>query len=206
MATLTIENTGLDHLYPDGIPLAEASISIEELQKKIARVTSLAVNADPYFSDKSDTQKLFSELHGEGTRIFRDFLEEGAEDILPVFLAMQRWIPDETPGPRYEFDLADSGNIIYRWQIMDTRLPDYKLNYTSQTLIDIRTDLNMIKQVIKYLKEALQNYVLRELYLAIGYDKKYLEYKRKYAFSRSYVAYWAKNDTSLQTQNHHEGV
>lgn len=208
MAILSIEdkNTGLYHLYPDGIPLAEVTLAIVDLYKEIGRVTSLSVQADPYFNDKTTAQKLFSELHGEGDRITRDFLENGAKDILPVFLSMQRWIPDEAPGPRFEFDLANSGNIVYRWQIMDTRLPDFKLNYTSQTLIDIRTDLNMIAQVEHYLKEALVNFVLRELYKAIGYDKKYLEYRKDYAFSRSYVAYWAKNDTSLQTQNHNAGV
>lgn len=206
MATLIIENTGLDQLYPDGVPLAEATIAISDLYKKIARLTSLAVQADPYFNDKSQAQKIFSELHGEGDRITRDFLEDGAEDILPVFQAMQRWIPEEAPGPRFEFDLDDSGNIIYRWQIMDTRLPDFKLNYTSETLVNIRTDLNCISNVKKYLKDALINYVLRELYESIGYDKKYAEYKRRYADARADVAYWAKNDTSLQTQLHDAGV
>nr|WP_319265305.1 hypothetical protein [uncultured Draconibacterium sp.] len=206
MTTLSIENTGLDHLYPDGVPLAEATISISDLYKKIARKTSLAVQADPYFNDKSEAQKLFSELHGEGDRITRDFLEDAADDILPVFQAMQRWIPETDPGPRFEFDLADSGNIVYRWQIMDTRTADYKLNYTSETLVNIRTDLNCISNVKKYLKNALVDYVLRELYETIGYDKKYAEYVRRYADSRADVAYWAKNDTSLQTQLHDAGV
>lgn len=206
MATLTIENTGLDHLYPDGVPLAEATIAITDLFAEIARRSSLAVRTDPYFNDKSEAQKLFSELHGEGDRITRDFLKDGAEDILPVFQAMQRWIPEEAPGPRFEFDLADSGNIVYRWQIMDTRLPDFKLNYTSQTLVNIRTDMNCISNVKKYLQDALVNYVLRELYETIGYDKKHAKYVRKYADSRADVAYWAKNDTSLQTTNHNAGV
>ncbi len=206
MEILTIENTGVDHLYPDGVPIAEVIIAMGDVYKKAARLSSLAVQADPYFMKHTSAQKLFSEAHGEGDRITRDFLEEGAKDILPVFSSMQRWMTDEAPGPPFEFDLADSGNIIYRWQIMDTRLEDQKLNYTSETLIDIRIDLNGVPKVKKYLSDALKDYILQELYLTIGYDKKYILYKKSYERNRQYVAYWAKMDLSLQTQYTNSGV
>jgi hypothetical protein len=206
MANLIIENTGVDHLYPDGVPIAEATVAISDIYKKVARISSLAVQGDPYFNKHSAAQKLFSESHGEGDRITRDFLEEGARDILPVFQAMQRWMTDAVPGPMFEFDLADSGNIVYRWQIMDTRLENQKINYTDETLIDIRTDLNIVRNVLKYLKEALKDYVLCELYRAVGYDKKYVDYKRSYEQNRQQVAFWAKNDKSLQTQYNYAGV
>ncbi len=206
MANLTIENTGIDYLYPDGVPIAEVTVAITDIYKKVARLSSLTTQADPYFNKHTEAQKLFSELHGEGDRITREILEEGAKDILPVFQPMQRWMTDAAPGPMFEFDLASSGNIIYRWQIMDTRLEDQKINYTSETLVDIRTDLNIVRNVQKYLIEALKDYVLRELYRAIGYDKKYMDYHRSYEENRQYVAFWAKNDKSLQTQYNYAGV
>lgn len=206
MADLTIENTGVDHLYPDGVPIAEVTVAIADIYKKVARLSALAVQTDPYFAKFPESMKLFSQLHGEGDRITRDFLEEGARDILPVFQAMQRWMTDAAPGPMFEFDLADSGNIIYRWQIMDTRLTDFKIDYTSVTLVDIRTDLNIVRNVQKYAFEALKDYVLRELYEAIGYDNRHAKYFRSYNKNRQEVAFWAKNDKSLQTQYNYGGV
>lgn len=206
MAVLIPENTGVDYLYPDGVPIAEVTIAIADIYKKVARLSAIAVQADPYFRQSTQAMKMFSELHGEGDRITRDFLEEGAKDILPVFQAMQRWMTDDAPGPMFEFDLGNSGNIIYRWQIMDTRLEDFKINYTPTTLVDIRTDLNTVRNVQKYLFEALKDYVLRELYEAIGYDKKHVKYFRSYNKNRQEVAFWAKNDKSLQTQYTISGV
>jgi hypothetical protein len=206
MANLIPENTGVDYLYPDGVPIAEVTIAIADVYKKVARLSSLAVHADPYFSRHTKAMKMFSELHGEGDRITRDFLEEGARDILPVFQAMQRWMTNDAPGPMFEFDLAGSGNIVYRWQIMDTRLEDYKIDYTPTTLIDIRTDLNIVRNVEKYLFEALKDYVLKELYEAIGYENKHVKYFRSYNKNRQEVAFWAKNDKSLQTQYNYGGV
>lgn len=207
MANLTIENTGIDGLYPDGVPIAEVSIAISDIYKKIARITSLAVIADPYFNGHTGAQKIFSELHGESDRITRDFLEEGAKDVAQVFTAFQRWMTDDSPGPAFEFDLGDSGNIVYRWQIMDTRLTDDKLNFTVETIDNIVIDTqNVVSKVEKYLIEALRDYVLQELYKTIGYDKKYGDYKRDYVQSRQNVAYWVKNDKSSQTQYRHAGL
>lgn len=198
MANLVIENTGVEHLYPDGIPIAEVEIVIKNVIDVVARKSSLAVLADPYFSRHTPAQKFFSELHGEGDRITMDFLKDGAEDILPVFNPLQIYMTDAAPGPVYEFNTPENlGKIIYRYQMMDTRETDYKLDYTSATLFDIRIDETNIKNVKKYLEDALIDYVLMELYEAIGYDKKHNEYKKAYTLKRQYVAYWAKQDTSL---------
>ena len=207
MANLEIDDTGVDHLYPDGVPIFEAEVTITDVYKKVARISALAVQADPYFKGMPEAQKLFSQLHGEGDRITLDFLEDGAKEILPVFQALQRWMTDDAPGPGFEFDsVANPGKIIYRWQMMDTRLDDQKLNYTDATLIDIRVDERIVPLVLKYLSEALKDYVLKELYETIGYDKKHLKYSRSYEQNRQYVAFWVKNDTSLQTQYNHAGV
>jgi len=207
MDTLTIENTGLDHLYPDGVPIAESSITISDIYKKAAHISALSAQVDPANKGQSHSQKVMSELHGEGDRITRDFLEEGARDILPVFSSMQRWMKDDLPEPIFEFDtVANPGLIIYRWQIMDTRWEDQKINYTSATLIDIRKDLNLIVNVTKYLNDALKDFILKELYDAIGNDKKYAKHSRSYEQNRQYVAFWAKDNSSLQTQYMFAGV
>lgn len=207
MATLIIENTGVDYLYPDGVPIAEVSIEISEIFKLVARRSALASHIDDSISGKSVEQKEFSELHGEGDRITKDFLSDAAGDILPVFQSMQRWMGiDDTILP-YEFDTAaNPGLIIYRWQIMDTRLENQKYNYTSETLIDIRTDLTNVRNVLKYAKDALRDYVLKELYDAMDHPQKSKKYFKGYEQNRSYVAFWAKSDLSLQTQYRYAGV
>lgn len=209
MANLEIENTGVDHLYPDGVPIAEVIIDInDDVYKRVGRITSLAAQTDPFFNGMAETKKMLVELHGNGDRITRDFLKDGAEDVLAVFEPLQRWMTDEAPGPIFEFDSAENaGKIIYRWQIMDTRLEDYKLNYTSATLRDIRKNLNVVQnQVLRYLKEALRDYVLRELYEAVGHDVKHAKYIKSFAQSRQHVAFWVKTDSSKLTQYHYAGV
>lgn len=223
-------NTGVNHLYPDGVPIFSVEFTITDLYKKIARKTSLAVQTDPWFDSRSAAQKVFSELHGSGDRISYDFLKEGAYDVLPVFQSMQRWLNDlyvdytaflandisgslggdepfVAPIKRFEFDSElNPGKIIYRWENMDTRYSDYKNDYTSRTLVDIRIDPNTPENVENYVHEALKDYVIRELYDAIGYDKKYMQYSRKYSQDRREVAFWAKNNKSLQTQYNYAGV
>jgi hypothetical protein len=91
---LQIVNTGLDHCYINGIPIVEAEIDINTVYEKVARLSSIAVQADPYFNRHTNAQKIFSELHGEGDRISRDFLEEGAKDLRSIFIPFQRLIPE----------------------------------------------------------------------------------------------------------------
>ena len=202
---LTAINTGVDYLYPDGVPIAEVAITIKDIIGYVARMTSLAAQTDPWFAKHTAEQKSLSELHGEGYRLFNDLLQLGASDILPVFQPMQRWMgtlknEDDELVLMYEYDSGDNeGKIIYRWQIMDTRTADFKIVYTSVTKVDIRVDLNNVRNVERYMKEALRDYVMMEFYRAIGYDKKYIDYKKSYNQNRQYVAYWAKNDLSLQT-------
>ena len=441
---LQVVNTGLDHIYINGLPIVEIEVDIDAIYKKVARISSLATHADPYFKDHTESQKNFSELHGEGDRITADFLEEGARDILPIFVPLQRFIPEgvydaqpyvdeytnvsgnqtwnnpdptnlyvdnvylawiagsgditiivdgvtlgtvslptlniannylsydlagylggyiasrsnfdhsenirnnniaqvielivsnasldfeftyqingskydaigwvkalvdtgdvqlpaindnirisylitehtwknsngvqvsgvtlkhrageadvtisyndvagETrtldnntvgddyfevtvdidtisvgienasdeftydliintlvpkilPSPRFEYNsLWNEGKIIYRYQNMDTRCSDQKMNYTSETLKNVRVDPNTYDEVTKYINDSLKNYVLKELYEAIGYDKKAIEYKHKYEQSRSMAKFWARSEKGLQTQYIISGV
>ena len=41
MANLIIENTGVDHVYPDGVPIVVLEIVMTDIYKRVARVSSL---------------------------------------------------------------------------------------------------------------------------------------------------------------------
>lgn len=254
MNRIIIENTGVDHLYPEGIPVAESMVLISGVYKKVERRTSLAVLADPYFQKIPEVAKKYSELHPGTNRILEDFMMEGLSDIMPIFTPMQRWMHSGAmvadavyesqsflavelatflggnavnvsadghylnfelsseigqDGVIYKFEYDSTINpdyIVVRWLIQDTRTELYVENYTSVTKVDIRNDLNMVAHVNKYLKDALFEYVMAEFYRTIGYDKKYIDHKRRYIENRQYIAFWAKNDTSLQTQYNGSGV
>ena len=75
MALVIDSTTGIDYLYPDGIPIFEASVLMSDIVKFVARKTSLASMTDPFFARMTSEQKELIELHGEGARIFSDFLE-----------------------------------------------------------------------------------------------------------------------------------
>ena len=200
MANLIIKDTGVDHLYPDGVPIVELEIVISDIFKLAARLSSLTVMADPYFLKIPTAQKLFSELHGEGDRITSDFLEKGAKDIAPVFSPFQRWMVTEDSPEIFEFNNA--GKIIYRWLNTDTRR-EYTSNYTADMYDQICFDPNRYANIKKYLTDALVDFLLQELYRAIGYDKKYVDYHQSYEKNRQYVAYWLKLDNSTKTQHNY---
>ena len=202
MANLIVTDTGVDHLYPDGVPIVVLEIVISDIYKLAARLSSLTVQADPYFLKIPNAQKLFSELHGEGDRITNDFLEDAAGDILPVFSPFQRWMVTVDSPEIFEYNTA--GKIIYRWLNTDTR-KEFTSNYTADMYQDICMDPNVFANIKKYLESALVDFLLKELYRAVGYDKKYIDYNRSYEQNRQYVAYWLKNDRSTKTQYNHGG-
>ena len=218
MSSLIIKDTGVDHLYKDGVPIVEVFVKIADIFQLVARKTALIAQADPFFDRHSSAKKMLIELHGEGSRIANDFISLGASDILPVFQPMQRWMTafkdvDGNSISMFDYDLlipgdseADpptedthTGTIVYRWQIMDTRSAQFKLNYTNETRGNIITDLNIVRNVQRYLIEALQDYMMMEFYKARGYDNKYIIYFKSYEKNRQNIAFWAKSDLSLQT-------
>lgn len=142
-----------------------------------------------------------------------DFIEtvsvilDNETDDFSYDLIINTQLPKTLPSPRFEYDsLWNPGKIIYRYQNMDTRLADQKLNYTSETLRDIRVDPNIFDEVVKYANDSLVNYVLKELYLVTGHDKKALAYATKYKQSRDMVKFWVRSEKGLQTQYHYAGV
>ena len=200
MANLIIKDTGVDHLYPDGVPIVVLEITITDILKLAARLSSLSVMADPYFEKIPTAKKLFSELHGEGDRITFDFLEKGARDVAPAFSPFQRWMNTENSPEIFEFNL--DGKIIYRWLNTDTR-KEYISNYTVDMYDQICFDPNRYANIKKYLTDSLVDFLLQELYRAIGYDKKYIDYHQSYEKNRQYVAYWLKLDNSTKTQHNY---
>jgi hypothetical protein len=205
MANLIIENTGVDHIYPDGVPIVVLEIVMTDIYKPVARISSLAVLADPYFSRNTAAQKFFSELHPEGDRISNDFLNDAATDILPVFSAFQRWMVTDDSPELFEYNsVANPGKIIFRWLNTDTR-GEFTSDYTANNYDAICMDPNAYANIKKYMTNALSDFLLKELYRAIGYDKKYIDYNRSYEQNRQYVAYWLKNDRSTKTQYNYGG-
>jgi len=205
MANLIIENTGVDHIYPDGVPIVVLEIVMTDIFKTVARISSLSVLADPYFSRNTAAQKFFSELHPEGDRISNDFLNDAATEILPVFSAFQRWMVTDDSPELFEYDsVANPGKIIYRWLNTDTR-GEFTSDYTANNYDAICMDPNAYANINKHLTTALSDYTLKELYRASGYDKKYIYYNRSYEQNRQYVAYWLKNDRSTKTQRNYGG-
>ena len=115
--------------------------------------------------------------------------------------------PKNIPSPRFEFDTTrNPGKIIFRYQNMDSRVADMKLNYTSETLRDIRIDPNVFDEVLNYLGDALKDYVLREYYEAIGYDKKAVEYATKYRNSYNSAKFWIRSRRGLTLSYNYAGV
>lgn len=87
------------------------TIPIADVYAEIARRSSIATETDPFYKGSTTEQKQYSQLHGEGDRITRDFIEEAAKEVLKAYVSRQ----GDVTGAAYEFDLASSGNIIYRF-------------------------------------------------------------------------------------------
>ena len=76
------------------------TVPIANVKKEVARRSSVATEG-----------KQYSQLHGEGDRITTDFLKEAAKEVLKAYISRQ----GDVAGVAYEFDLAGSGNIVYRF-------------------------------------------------------------------------------------------
>jgi len=87
------------------------TVPITNVFKEVARRSSIATETDPFYSQKTTEEKQYSQLHGEGDRVSTDFLKEASKEVLKAFISRQ----GDVVGVAYEYDLADSGNIIYRF-------------------------------------------------------------------------------------------
>lgn len=87
------------------------TVSIASVYAEIARRTAIATETDPFYKGATTEQKQYSQLHGEGDRITRNFIQEASKEVLKVYKSRQ----GDVTAAGYEFDLAGSGNIIYRF-------------------------------------------------------------------------------------------
>lgn len=160
--------------------------------------------------DTSSTISLYSDT--VGTNIVNEVSEisislDNASDDFSYDLIINTLIPKLIPSPRFEFNsLWNPGMVIFRYQNMDSRPDGQKLNYTSETLKDVRVDPNVFDNVLNSLTDGLKNYVLRELYEAIGHERRAFEYSKKYDQSRSSAKFWVRSEKDIQTQYHYAGV
>jgi len=129
----------------------EIIIPISNVFREVGRRSALATSTDNYYSNKSVQEKQNSQLQGEGDRITSDFVKEASKEVLKVFLSRQ----GDVTGQAFEYDLASSGNIIYRFSENSDPLP------ANQTL-SIKTRLT------DNVEDALINYVLALLYKTDG--------------------------------------
>ncbi len=87
------------------------TIAIADVYAEIARRTAITTETDPFYAQATTEKKQYSQLHGEGDRITRNFIEEASKEVLKAFISRQ----GDVVAAGYEFDLIDSGNIVYRF-------------------------------------------------------------------------------------------
>jgi hypothetical protein len=138
------------------------TVPISNIFREVSRRSSLATSIDPFYANKTTQEKQKSQLQGEGDRITSDFTKEASKEVLKVFLSRQ----GDVNGLGYEYDLNDSGNIVYRFAENDDPLP------SNQTLA-IKTRL------IDNTEDAIIHYVLSLLYKTDGNAAKETEMLEK---------------------------
>lgn len=127
------------------------TVPIATVFKEVARRTSVATETDPFYSKSTTEQKQYSQLHGEGDRITSDFTKEAAKEVLKAYLSRQ----GDVVGAGFEYDLADSGNIVYRF--LENTVP-LSTNQTAAITSRLRDNT----------EDAIIYYVLAELYKTDG--------------------------------------
>lgn len=127
------------------------TVPIKTVYREVARRSSVAAETDPFYKGASTETKQYSQLQGEGDRITGDFLKEASKEVLKAYISRQ----GDAIGAGYEYNVADSGNIIYRFSESEVPLS------TNQTVaITDRLQNNT--------KDALVYYVLVSLYRTDG--------------------------------------
>lgn len=127
------------------------TIPISNVFREVARRSVLATNTDPFYAKKTAQEKQNSQLQGEGDRITSDFVKEASKEVLKVFLSRQ----GDVAGLGYEYNLSDSGNIVYRFAENDDPLP------TNQTA-------SITTRMLDNTEDAIIHYVLALLYKTDG--------------------------------------
>ena len=127
------------------------TVPIASVFKEVARRSSVAAETDPFYKNSSTETKQYSQLHGEGDRITSDFLKEAAKEVLKAYVSRQ----GDVTGEAFEYDLASSGNIVYRFSENTDGLT---ANHTAAITTRLRDNT----------EDALIYYVLVSLYRTDG--------------------------------------
>jgi len=138
------------------------TVPIASVYKEVARRSSVAAETDPFYKGSSTEVKQYSQLHGEGDRITSDFLKEAAKEVLKAYISRQ----GDVIGVAFEYDLASSGDIIYRFSECDNPLSANQTAAITTRLLDNTED-------------ALIYYVLVSLYRTDGNVNKEVEMLKK---------------------------
>jgi len=94
------------------------TVPVADIYKEVARRSSIATETDPYYANMSTEKKQLSQLHGEGDRITTDFTREAAKEVQKAYLNRQ----GDVTGAGFEYNLTNSGNIVYRFAENSTPL------------------------------------------------------------------------------------
>lgn len=127
------------------------TVPIKTVYREVARRSSVAAETDPFYKGANTETKQYSQLHGEGDRITGDFLKEASKEVLKAYISRQGDVTDAA----YEYDLLDSGNIVYRFSESETPLESNQTAAITARLQDNTED-------------ALIYYVLVSLYRTDG--------------------------------------
>ena len=134
------------------------TVPISSVFKEVARRSSIATETDPFYAEKTTEDKQYSQLHGEGDRITSDFTKEAAKEVLKAYLSRQ----GDVAGAAFEYDLASSGNIVYRFSENANPLSNSQTNAIKERLTNNT-------------KDAIIYHVLVSLYRTDGNQKKEAE-------------------------------
>lgn len=131
------------------------TVAISNIQKEVARRSSIATETDPYYKGMSTEKKQLSQLHGEGDRVTQDFIAEAAKEVQKAYLNRQ----GDVVAAAFEYDEASSGNIVYRFAENSNPLA---VNITAA----------ITKRLTDNTKDAIMYYVLVSLYRSDGNERK----------------------------------
>ena len=134
------------------------TIPIADVYKEVARRSSIATETDPFYANMSTEKKQLSQLHGEGDRITADFTKEAAKEVQKAYLNRQ----GDVTGAAFEYDLANSKNIVYRFAENTSPLAAPQTAAITKRLTDNTRD-------------AIIYYILVSLYRTDGNAKKETE-------------------------------
>ena len=134
------------------------TVAISDVFKEVARRSAVITETDPFYANMSTEKRQKSQLHGEGDRITTDFTKEAAKEVHKAYLNRQ----GDVAGVAYEYDLSDSGNIVYRFSESDDPL--------STNMTDAIT-----ARLTRNTRDAIIYYILVSLHRTDGNENKRAE-------------------------------